>query len=47
MKKKIRTISLQIIKFLKYINNHILINRDLKLGNSFLTSKLKLKLGDF
>ena len=38
---------LQIIRALKYIHNHRIIHRDLKLGNLFLTSKLELKLGDF
>jgi polo-like kinase 1 len=38
---------LQIIRALKYIHNHKIIHRDLKLGNLFLTSKLEIKLGDF
>lgn len=38
---------IQIIKALKYIHNHKIIHRDLKLGNCFITGKLELKLGDF
>lgn len=38
---------LQIIKALKYIHNHKIIHRDLKLGNLFMNHKLELKLGDF
>ena len=44
---KVQCYSLQIIRALKYIHNHRIIHRDLKLGNLFLTSKLELKLGDF
>ena len=44
---EVQCYSLQIIKALKYIHNHRIIHRDLKLGNLFLTSKLELKLGDF
>jgi polo-like kinase 1 len=39
--------TIQIAKALKYIHQHKIIHRDLKLGNCFLTSKLELKLGDF
>jgi len=38
---------IKIIKALKYIHEHKIIHRDLKLGNCFLTNKLELKLGDF
>lgn len=38
---------IQIIKALKYIHNHKIIHRDLKLGNLFINNKLELKLGDF
>ena len=44
---EVQCYSLQIIRALKYIHNHRIIHRDLKLGNLFLTSKLELKLGDF
>jgi len=32
---------------LKYLHNHRVIHRDLKLGNLFLNEELKIKLGDF
>lgn len=38
---------IQIVRALKYIHNHKIIHRDLKLGNLFITNKLELKLGDF
>jgi len=38
---------LQIIKALKYLHQHFIIHRDLKLGNCFITSNLQIKLGDF
>ena len=41
---EVQCYSLQIIHALKYIHNHRIIHRDLKLGNLFLTSKLELKL---
>ena len=44
---EVQCYTLQIIKALKYIHNHRIIHRDLKLGNLFLTNKLELKLGDF
>ena len=44
---EVQCYSLQIIRALKYLHNHRIIHRDLKLGNLFLTSKLELKLGDF
>jgi polo-like kinase 1 len=37
----------QLIKALKYLHNHRVIHRDLKLGNLFLTDKMELKVGDF
>jgi polo-like kinase 1 len=44
---EVQCYTLQIVRALKYIHNHRIIHRDLKLGNLFLTSKLELKLGDF
>ena len=38
---------LQLISSLKYIHNHKVIHRDIKLGNIFLNEKLEIKLGDF
>ena len=44
---EVQCYTLQIIRALRYLHNHKIIHRDLKLGNLFLTSKLELKLGDF
>ena len=38
---------MQLIKALKYLHSHIVVHRDLKLGNLFLTDKMELKGGDF
>ena len=38
---------IQLIKGLQYLHSHKIIHRDLKLGNLFLTDKMKLKIGDF
>ena len=38
---------IQLIKALKYIHSNLIIHRDLKLSNIFLTDKMELKLGDF
>ena len=44
---EVQCYSIQIIKALKYLHNHRVIHRDLKLGNLFLTDKMELKVGDF
>ena len=44
---EVQCYTLQIIRALRYLHNHKIIHRDLKLGNLFLTNKLELKLGDF
>lgn len=44
---EIQAYIIQITKALKYIHNHKIIHRDLKLGNLFMNHKLELKLGDF
>ena len=44
---EVQCYTLQIIRALRYLHNHRIIHRDLKLGNLFLNSKLELKLGDF
>jgi len=38
---------LQILNAVKYLKNHRVIHRDLKLGNLFLSDKMEIKLGDF
>jgi polo-like kinase 1 len=38
---------MQIINSLKYLVQHKVIHRDLKLGNLFLNEKMEIKLGDF
>ena len=37
----------QIIQAIKYMHQHRVIHRDLKLGNLFLTDKMQVKTGDF
>ena len=44
---EVQCYTLQIIRALRYLHNHRIIHRDLKLGNLFLNNKLELKLGDF
>ncbi|RLN69563.1 hypothetical protein BBJ29_008734 [Phytophthora kernoviae] len=37
----------QLVEGLAYLHEHLVIHRDLKLGNLFLTSDMRLKIGDF
>lgn len=37
----------QLVKGLAYLHQNLVIHRDLKLGNLFLTSNMQLKIGDF
>lgn len=37
----------QIIQGVKYLHDHRIIHRDLKLGNLFLNDDLNVKIGDF
>eukprot|EP00357_Protocruzia_adherens_P032235 CAMPEP_0115018538 /NCGR_PEP_ID=MMETSP0216-20121206/28876_1 /TAXON_ID=223996 /ORGANISM="Protocruzia adherens, Strain Boccale" /LENGTH=581 /DNA_ID=CAMNT_0002389773 /DNA_START=88 /DNA_END=1830 /DNA_ORIENTATION=- len=38
---------IQVISALKYMHQHRVIHRDLKLGNLFLSDKMEIKIGDF
>ena len=38
---------LQILYGIKYLHDHRVIHRDLKLGNLFLSDKMEIKIGDF
>ena len=44
---EIQSYKVQLIKALKYLLSHRVIHLDLKLGNLFLTDKMKLKVADF
>jgi len=37
----------QLVAALKYLREHCIVHRDLKLGNMFLSEKMEIKLGDF
>ncbi len=37
----------QLVSSLKYLHHHLVIHRDLKLGNIFLDANMKVKVGDF
>lgn len=45
--EEIRSIGLQLLNALKYLENHCILHLDLKLGNIFLDRKGRVKLGDF
>lgn len=44
---EIRFYNLQLINGLEYLHKHLIIHRDLKLGNLFISAGMKLKIGDF
>jgi polo-like kinase 1 len=44
---EVQCYSLQIIEALKYLHGNMVIHRDLKLGNLFISNDMQLKLGDF
>ena len=44
---EVQCYAVQIIKALKYLHNHRVIHRDLKLGNLFISEKMEIKVGDF
>ena len=44
---EVQCYAVQIIKALKYLHDHRVIHRDLKLGNLFISEKMEIKVGDF
>jgi len=44
---EVQCYSMQMISALKYLHDHRIIHRDLKLGNLFLNEKMEVKVGDF
>ena len=44
---EVQCYSLQIVNALKYLHQHRVIHRDLKLGNLFINEKMEVKVGDF
>ncbi len=44
---EVKTFLLQIVAGVAYLHENLIIHRDLKLGNIFISHKMELKLGDF
>jgi serine/threonine protein kinase len=44
---EIRYYIIQLISSLKYLHENLVIHRDLKLGNLFIDSQMRIKVGDF
>jgi len=44
---EVQSYTAQIVNALRYLHQHRIIHRDLKLGNLFLNDKMEVKLGDF
>ena len=44
---EVRYYLLQLIGALQYLHQNLVIHRDLKLGNLFIDSQMRLKVGDF
>jgi serine/threonine protein kinase len=44
---EVRYYLVQLISSLKYLHSNLVIHRDLKLGNLFLDSQMRIKVGDF
>ena len=44
---EVRYYIIQLIGSIKYLHENLVIHRDLKLGNLFLDSQMRIKVGDF
>ena len=44
---EVQCYTFQVVSALRYLHNHRVIHRDIKLGNLFLSDKMEVKLGDF
>jgi len=44
---EVQCYTVQMISALRYLHQHRIIHRDLKLGNLFLNDKMEIKIGDF
>ena len=44
---EVRYYLIQLISSMKYLHENLVIHRDLKLGNLFIDSEMKIKVGDF